>query len=76
MAHALPIHIIREIERRWQRRMDASPQRRLGKAAARGAPLCPQCYAPALIGSPSPSDSAPVRELVCDLCGHIWRNES
>ncbi len=73
MVQALPSHIIDEIERRWQRRIDALPQAKPGNATDRSEPLCPQCFAPASIGAPCLGN--PGRELVCDLCGHIWRNE-
>jgi transcription elongation factor Elf1 len=75
MAHGLPIHIVHEIERRWQRRLDARPPERPGKNADRGAGRCPLCGA-ASIAPATPENAFPIGDLVCSACGHAWREEA
>lgn len=73
MAHGLPIHIVHEIERRWQRRLDARPPEKPGKNADHGAGRCPLCGARASIAPATPESAFPVRDLACRVCGHAWR---
>jgi len=47
MAHGLPTHIVHEIERRWQRRLDWRPPEKPGKSTDHGAGRCPRCGATA-----------------------------
>ena len=74
MAHALPIHIIYEIERRWQRRLDARAEPGPGKNIDRSAGHCPLCCAPALIEPVTPMNAFSIGDRVCSACGHVWRN--
>jgi hypothetical protein len=75
VAHALPVHIIREIERRWQRRSKARRQDKRGKKLDRSAAHCPLCYTLVLIESATPSNSASRSDYICSACGRAWRNE-
>jgi len=76
MAHALPAHIIREIERRWLRRSNARQQAKRGENVDRGAEHCPLCYALVLIESAVPSNPDSRSDYICSACGHAWRNET
>ena len=76
MAHALPIHVIDEIERRWQRRLDERLPAKAGVNDECGAELCPRCSALATI-RPGMSGSAVTHlEYACHGCGHAWRTEA
>lgn len=74
MAHALPIHIVSEIERRWRRRLDARPQAKADQDKDRNAGPCPICSGLVATETSIPGNDI-VREFVCDGCGHVWRNE-
>ena len=60
MAQALPVHIISEIERRWQRRLDAQPQAKPVKNDERSIGLGPLCDAAASV-EPASADNAVAR---------------
>ena len=62
MAHALPVHIIYEIERRWQRRLDVRHPASTGKNIDRGAGSCQPCQTVTLADSVTPSDAL----SICD----------
>ena len=62
MAHGLPIHIVDEIERRWQRRLKARPPEKLRKNADRGAGRCPVCGATS-IAPATPENAFPIGDL-------------
>jgi hypothetical protein len=76
MAHALPIHIVHEIERRWRGRLHESPQARPSKKVDRRAGHCPLCCVPVVIRYPTPRNAFSIFDYVCSACGHAWRNEA
>jgi hypothetical protein len=76
MARALPIHVIHEIERRWQRRLDASPKARPSKKVDRGAGHCPLCLAPASIEPTTAGNAISILDYLCSARGHAWRSEA
>ena len=74
MAQELPVDIIREIERRWQRRLDAQPKP--GKNEDRDVAYCPLCNAVSSI-RPLVSGAVVSRpDYVCGSCGHAWADEA
>ncbi len=76
MAQALPIHIISEIERRWQRRMDSPPQADRGKKDDYGAGLCPHCGAAVASEAANSGDTVAHCGRVCRSCGRAWNDAS
>jgi hypothetical protein len=76
MAQALPVHIIREIERRWQRRMDERPQVKPDKIDDLSVWLCSRCNTPAPAEPAILWNAVPRRGYVCSGCGFAWGNEA
>jgi hypothetical protein len=76
MAYALPVHIIHEIERRWQRRSNARLHAKSGKNSDHGVEHCPLCRARVLIESAIPSNPNSHADHICSACGHAWHNEA
>jgi hypothetical protein len=74
MAQALPVHIVSEIERRWQRRLDAQPQ--VSSNDDSSAAPYPLCSAPASVRPAIPGKAAARRDHVCSDCGHAWHPET
>ena len=77
MALAYPTHIGRDIERRWQRRSDATPARAPAPVNDNhaGGGLCPACgaWAPvAPIGSQYLGRGLIHHDWLCTPCGHAW----
>lgn len=74
MTQAYPLHIAREIERRWQHRSHVATSRP-AQNDNRGSGLCPLCNGYASIG-PTPAEYCGKgliqRHWLCRACGHAW----
>jgi hypothetical protein len=69
MAQALPIHIVNEIERRWQRRFDVRPPSMPGKSHDCSAGLCPLDSAAESTEPAIPGDAVADYNHVCSGYG-------
>jgi hypothetical protein len=70
---AYPIDISREIDRKWQRRLDAAAIRApVSKEGDHTEQRCPACGVPAPIASAFLGAGLIHHHWLCGPCGHAW----